>query len=220
MSGFDPAGTDPLLDDAVEQFDFLGSVAASTSKATGRLRMPNGSARVYATRRLHMSKSDSTTDRICKQILLHAPRERVWSAISDSQQFGSWFGVRFDGSFAPGAHLKGVIQPTSVDAQIAKAQEPYAGTPFHLWIERIEPLRSFAFRWHPYAIDSGTDYSREPTTLVEFVLEEAPGGTLLTITESGFDQVPVARRAEAFKSNEQGWTAQTMLIQKYLARPG
>ena len=165
-----------------------------------------------------MSQSSSPTDRIQKQILLRAPCARVWSAISDAQQFGSWFGVRFDGVFAAGAHLTGRITPTTVDAEIAKVQEPYAGMPFHMWIERLEPLRSFAFRWHPYAIEPDTDYSREPTTLVEFVLEEAPGGTLLTITESGFDQVPLARRAEAFKSNEQGWTEQTRLIEKYLAQ--
>ena len=82
----------------------------------------------------------------------------------------------------------------------------------------VQPLRSFAFRWHPYAIDPDVDYSREPTTLVEFVLEEAPGGTLLTITESGFDRVPLARRAAAFESNQQGWEAQTRLIEKYLAQ--
>jgi uncharacterized protein YndB with AHSA1/START domain len=165
-----------------------------------------------------MTHASSPTDCIRKQILLRAPQARVWSAISDAQQFGSWFGVRFEGSFAPGAHLTGRITPTTVDAEIAKAQEPYAGTPFHMWIERIEPLRSFAFRWHPYAIEPAKDYSQEPTTLVEFVLQEVPDGTLLTITESGFDQVPLARRAEAFKSNEQGWTAQTKLIEKYLAR--
>jgi uncharacterized protein YndB with AHSA1/START domain len=165
-----------------------------------------------------MSQSTSQTDRIEKQILLRASLERVWSAISDAQQFGSWFGVRFEGSFAAGTRLTGRIVPTTVDAEIAKAQEPYAGTAFEVWVERIEPLRVLAFRWHPYAIEPATDYSQEPTTLVEFVLASAPGGTLLTITESGFDQIPLARRAEAFTSNEQGWAAQTSLIEKYLAR--
>jgi uncharacterized protein YndB with AHSA1/START domain len=164
-----------------------------------------------------MSQSISQTDRIQKQILLRASLERVWSAISDAQQFGSWFGVRFDGPFAAGTRLTGRITPTTVDAEIAKAQEPHAGTAFEVWVERIEPLRVLAFRWHPYAIEPATDYSREPTTRVEFVLATAPGGTLLTIIESGFDQIPLARRAEAFKSNEQGWAAQTQLIEKYLA---
>jgi uncharacterized protein YndB with AHSA1/START domain len=165
-----------------------------------------------------MTQASSPTDRIHKQILLRASPERVWSAISDSQQFGTWFGVRFDGDFAAGAHLTGRITPTAVDAEIAKAQEPYAGTLFHMWVERLEPVHSFAFRWHPCAVEPDTDSSQEPTTLVEFVLEAAPGGTLLRITESGFDQVPLARRAAAFKSNEQGWTEQMKLIEKYLAR--
>jgi uncharacterized protein YndB with AHSA1/START domain len=156
------------------------------------------------------------TDRIEKKIVLRAPRERVWSAISDAKQFGTWFGVEFEGDFAPGSHLKGKIVPTKVDAEIAKAQEPHTGLACDVWVERIEPMRLFAFRWHPYAIDPGQDYSKQPTTLVTFELQEAPGGTSLTITESGFDQIPLERRAEAFTSNEQGWEAQTGLIQKYL----
>jgi uncharacterized protein YndB with AHSA1/START domain len=157
-----------------------------------------------------------TTDRIEKRIVLRAPRERVWSAISDARQFGTWFGVEFKGEFVAGKHLEGKIAPTKVDAEIAKMQEPYAGTAFHVFVERIEPMRVFAFRWHPYAIDPGKDYTKEPTTLVTFELEEAPGGTSLTITESGFDKIPLERRAEAFTSNDQGWTEQTKLIQKYL----
>jgi uncharacterized protein YndB with AHSA1/START domain len=156
------------------------------------------------------------TDRIEKRIVLRAARERVWSAISEAKQFGTWFGVEFEGDFVVGSQLKGKIVPTKVDADIAKAQEPYSGMPFHIFVERIEPMRVFAFRWHPYAIEPGQDYTKEPTTLVTFELQEAPGGTSLTITESGFDQIPLERRAKAFTENEQGWTAQTQLIQKYL----
>jgi uncharacterized protein YndB with AHSA1/START domain len=157
-----------------------------------------------------------TTDRIEKHIVLRASRERVWSAISDARQFGTWFGVEFEGDFVAGSPLKGKIVPTKVDENVAKMQEPYVGTAFHVFVERIEPMRVFAFRWHPYAIEPGKDYTKEPTTLVTFELEEAPGGISLTITESGFDQIPLDRRAEAFTSNEQGWTEQTKLIQKYL----
>jgi hypothetical protein len=85
-------------------------------------------------------------------------------------------------------------------------------------VDRIEPMRLFSFRWHPGAVDPDVDLSREPTTLVVFELEERQDGTLLTITESGFDSIPIARRAEAFEGNEQGWAAQLTLIEKYLAR--
>lgn len=156
------------------------------------------------------------TDRIRKSILLRAPRERVWRAISDSKEFGTWFGVEFDGAFAPGARVTGRIVPTKVDPEVAKMQEPYTGMAFDFTVERIEPMRLFSFRWHPFAVEPGVDYSKEPMTLIVFELEEAPGGTMLTITESGFDRVPLARRAKAFTANERGWEAQTKLIEKYL----
>lgn len=157
------------------------------------------------------------TDRIEKQVLLQAPLPRVWRAIADAKEFGSWFGVAFDGPFVAGGRLSGRIVPTTVDREVAAAQKPYEGTPFDVLVEQIEPMRRFSFRWHPYAVEPGADYSKEPTTLVEFALEEAAGGVLLTITESGFDALPPARRAEAFASNEQGWAAQTTLVARYLA---
>jgi uncharacterized protein YndB with AHSA1/START domain len=161
----------------------------------------------------------SETDRIEKNVLLHAPRERVWRAISDSREFGSWFGVELDGPFVAGARMTGRIVPTTVDPEVARGQEPYRGRTFELTVDRVQPMRLFSFRWHPFAVDPGVDYSKEPTTLVEFELEEVPGGTMLTITESGFDRIPLARRAQAFASNEQGWAAQARLIEKYLSSP-
>lgn len=159
----------------------------------------------------------TTPDRIEKKIMLRAAVERVWGAITDAEKFGSWFGVKFDGAFAPGAKIIGRITPTKVDPEVAKLQEPHAGQPFEFRIDTIEPMKRFAFYWHPYAVEPGTDYSKEPMTLVAFELEQVSGGTMLTITESGFDKVPLARRAEAFKANEGGWTHQARLIEKYLA---
>ena len=158
-----------------------------------------------------------STDRIEKKILLRAPRERVWRAVSEAKEFGSWFGVAFDGQFVEGTRLTGKITPTTVDPEVAKMQAPYSGKKFEWTVERIEPMRRISFRWHPYAVEEGIDYSKEPTTLIEFDLADAPGGTLLTVSESGFDQIPLERRAKAFKANEGGWEMQTHLIEKYLA---
>lgn len=158
------------------------------------------------------------TDRIEKRILLRAPRARVWEAITDAEQFGVWFGAQFDGPFVAGARISGRIKPTQVDPDVAKAQQAYDGTPFEIVIDRIEPQRCFTFRWHPYPPGEEADLAREPMTLVAFDLEEVEGGTMLTISESGFDQVPLARRAEVFTSNEQGWSIQVTLIEKYLSR--
>ena len=160
------------------------------------------------------------TDRIEKQILLKAPRERVWAAVSQAEQFGSWFGMKVDGPFVPGAQLKASIVPTTVDPEIAKQQEPYVGMAFDFWVVDVEPMQRISFRWHPGAVEPGIDYSKEPTTLIVFEVVEEGGGTRLTITESGFDKIPLARRVAAFASNEGGWEAQTRLIEKYLALHG
>ncbi len=156
------------------------------------------------------------TDRIEKKILLRAPRKRVWRALSDSTEFGSWFGMKFDGSFVPGASMRGVIVPTTVNAEVATAQKEYEGMPFEITIEQMEPERLFSFRWHPGAVERGVDYSAEPRTLVVFALEQVANGVMLTVTESGFDRIPLARRAKAFAGNEKGWGMVVKLIEEYL----
>jgi uncharacterized protein YndB with AHSA1/START domain len=157
-------------------------------------------------------------DRIEKQIVLKAPLDRVWLAITDSARFGAWFGAKIEGPFVAGREAVGRIVPTGVDPEVARMQAPYAGTPWRIVVERIEPMRLFSFRWHPGAVDPGHDYSGEPMTLVTFELAEVEGGTLLTIVESGFAQLPLPRRDETMRGNAEGWAHQTRLIEKYLAR--
>jgi uncharacterized protein YndB with AHSA1/START domain len=159
-------------------------------------------------------------DKIEKYIHLRAPLHRVWRALTDSAEFGSWFGMKLEGPFVPGAPIRGIIVPTSANEEIAKAQKPYEGHPVELTIDRIEPEHLFSFRWHPFAIEPGVDYSSEPTTLIVFTLEEKDGGVFLTVTESGFDQIPLERRLKAFTANEGGWGIQVTLIEAYLAYAG
>ena len=156
------------------------------------------------------------TDGIEKKILLKAPRARVWRALADSAEFGHWFGVKFDAPFAPGASMRGTLTGSKVDEVVRKAQESHAGLPFEITIEKMEPERLFSFRWHPFAVERGVDYSAEPTTLVAFTLEEAEGGVMLTVTESGFESIPLARRAKAFEANQHGWNAMVGVIEKYV----
>ena len=158
------------------------------------------------------------TDRIEKRILLRAPRKRVWRALSDSTEFGTWFGVKFNAPFTPGASMRGVIVTTTVNAEVAKAQKEYEGMPFEITIEQIEPERLFSFRWHPFAVERGVDYSAEPTTLIVFTLEEVADGVMLTVTESGFNRIPLARRAKAFTANEGGWSVMVKVIEEYLVQ--
>jgi uncharacterized protein YndB with AHSA1/START domain len=156
------------------------------------------------------------TDRIEKRVELRASLDRVWRAVSDAEEFGRWFGVRFDGPFVAGASVTAAITGTTVDDEVAKRQEPHAGAKSTWQIVAIEPRRRFAYRWHPFAVDPDVDYDREPTTLVEFTLSEIPDGVLLTIVESGFDAIPEARRSASFEANAEGWAIQTDLVRRYL----
>jgi uncharacterized protein YndB with AHSA1/START domain len=149
----------------------------------------------------------TTTDRIEKDIVLKAPRSRVWRAITDSKEFGAWFQCVFTDPFRPGARIKGKI-----------TYPGYEHLTMDIAIEKMEPERLFSFRWHPGAPDPNVDYSKEPTTLVEFKLEDVDGGTRLKLVESGFDAIPIARRADAFKSNDGGWAEQMTNIEEYLRR--
>ncbi|MBB2206548.1 SRPBCC family protein [Gluconacetobacter takamatsuzukensis] len=157
------------------------------------------------------------TDRIEKTVILKATLERVWRAISESGRFGQWFGVEIDGPFVAGQEAIGRVVPTQVDPEVARLQEPHRGAAWRVRIERIEPMRLFSFRWHPFAVDPAQDHAAEPMTLVTFALAEVEGGIRLTITETGFDRLPLARRPQAFRANEGGWAHQARLIGTYLA---
>ena len=124
-------------------------------------------------------QSRTSTDRIEKVVSLDAPRSRVWRALTDVRQFNAWFGSALEGVFTPGTEVSGKL-----------TIRDYEHVTVTLWIETMEAERFFSFRWHPYAIERGVDYSAEPTTLVSFTLEDAAGGTRLTIVESGFDAIP------------------------------
>jgi uncharacterized protein YndB with AHSA1/START domain len=146
-----------------------------------------------------------STDRIEKTIVLRAPRSRVWRALAQAEQFGAWFGVALTGTFTPGAQITG------------RMTEPgYEHVSMAIAIEEVQPEHLLSYRWHPYAIEPGVDYAQEPTTLVEFRLVDVPEGTRLTVVESGFDRIPLARRATALRMNEQGWTAQLTNIARYV----
>jgi uncharacterized protein YndB with AHSA1/START domain len=148
----------------------------------------------------------STTNEIRKQLHIKAPPSRVWRAITDFEQFGAWFHVKLEAPFAVG-------QPTS-------GQITYKGwehVRFTLVTDAIEPETRFAYLWHPYAVDMERDYSSEPMTRVEFLLEPRDGGTLVTVVESGFDRLPPERIAEAFRMNERGWAEQLDNIQSHVA---
>jgi uncharacterized protein YndB with AHSA1/START domain len=153
-----------------------------------------------------MSANPTTTDRIEKKIELRHPRSRVWRALTDSQEFGNWFGVVFTEPFRPGARLLGKV-----------THKGYEHLTMDVTIERMEPERIFSWRWHPGADEPGVT-AHEPTTLVVFELQDVPEGTLLTVVETGFDQIPLARRAKAYGENDEGWTAQMKAIEEHLAR--
>jgi len=147
-----------------------------------------------------------TTDKIHKDIILRAPRSRVWRALTDAEEFGTWFGVKLAGAFVEGERVSGRI-----------THPVYDHLTMEVTVETIQPETLFSYRWHPAAIDPDKDYSGEPTTLVEFRLEDVDDGTRLTVVESGFDQIPLERREEAFRMNEGGWTAQLQNVERHVS---
>jgi len=150
----------------------------------------------------------TSSDRIEKTITLKAPRARVWRALADAREFGDWFRVKLEGTFEPGATVRGRV-----------TYPGYEHLVMEVVVERMDPEKLLSFRWHPGAVEKGVDYSAEPTTLVELRLEEAGAGrTQLTVVESGFDQLPSARRAEAFRMNEGGWAEQMKNIDQHVAQ--
>jgi len=150
---------------------------------------------------------NTSTDRLERKILLKAPRSRVWRALSNAEEFGAWFGVDFKGSaFVAGKAVKGRI-----------TYPGYEHLVMEVFVERIVPERLLSWRWHPAAIDTAVDYSQEPTTLVVFELEDAQGGVMLSVVESGFDNIPEARRATAFRMNSSGWEEQMKNIEGHVA---
>ena len=146
------------------------------------------------------------SDTIEKEVVIHGPRERVWRALTDKSEFGTWFRVDFpEGQFRPGETVTGKI--------LHPGWEHISMT---IDVVEVVPLERFSYRWHPYAVDPAVDYSGEPMTLVTFTLDEVDGGTRLRVVESGFDQIPLHRRAEAIRMNEGGWTGQMKNIERHV----
>lgn len=139
------------------------------------------------------------SDSITRSIVIDAPRDRVWRALSNAEEFGTWFGANLKGqTFAPGQRARGQL-----------TYKGYEHVLLDIVVDRVEPQTLLSYRWHPYALDAAVDYDAEQPTLVTFTLKDAPGkATLLTVVESGFDQVPPGRRVEAFRMNTRGWQAQ------------
>ncbi len=150
--------------------------------------------------------SSTSTDRIEKKINLSAPLSRVWRAISDAQEFGAWFRLALEGPLVAGHTVHGQL-----------THPGYEHLRLELRVVEITPERYLSYRWHPHATDPDHDYSNEAMTLVEFELEASPSGTLLTIVESGFDGIPLERRALAFRSNDGGWSQQLLNIERHVS---
>lgn len=157
------------------------------------------------------SAASSASDRIEKRIELKAPVSRVWRALTDYREFGEWFGVKLEGPFVVGQISSGHI-----------TYPGYEHVRLEAMVQKMEPERLFSFTWpHPKSFDKADysqEYTNEPRTLVEFRLEKTATGTLLIVTESGFDKLPADRRMDSFRRNEGGWTQQMKNIEGYVAK--
>jgi len=143
--------------------------------------------------------------RIEKKIVIRAPRQRVWRALTSIEEFSKWFRVESDDQFAPGARVR-----------MVSTHESCKGVAFYVDIQEMTPERLFSWRWHPGLPEPGVDYSKEPTTLVEFRLEDVEGGTMVRVVESGFDRLSLERRARIYEGNEAGWQHQMVSLEQYV----
>jgi uncharacterized protein YndB with AHSA1/START domain len=159
-------------------------------------------------------------DRIEKHVVIRASRDRVWKALTDSTEFGRWFGVRFEGPFVAGSSVRGVIVPSELASAEETAGHPYLGRPMVFQVERVEPPHRFSYRWQPLEGGKGPEAEGGPSTLVEFTLDESKDGTRLTVVESGFAQLPAAHRKATYESHDGGWTVQVDRVRVHIEQGG
>ena len=144
-------------------------------------------------------------NKIEKQIEIAAPMARVWRALTDYREFGEWFQVTLENPFVVGQTVGGQLTFPG-----------YEHVRMEVVVKAIEPEHYFAYSWHPNAVDPKVDYSKETPTLVEFRLTKTATGTLVTVTESGFEHLPHARREIALLRNAAGWQQQLGSLKAYV----
>ena len=145
--------------------------------------------------------------RIDRSITIAAPPDRVWRALIDARELSEWFQVQIDGEIAP-----------DTEVWMTSVHEPYVGQRFRVRFLEMDPPRRFVWEWHPGEVDPAVDYSREPRTTVTFTLEPSGGGTRLTVSETGFDAISLARRAKVYQDNSQGWPEVLGWLQRYVEK--
>ena len=144
--------------------------------------------------------------RIERQTLIRAPRSRVWTAITDVDQFSAWFCVKAEGLFGPGARVR-----------MTSTYPGHEGTVFYVTISEVSPEHRFSWRWNPGS-EQPSEGTAAPETTVEFQLDEVEGGTMVTVVENGFDRVDPALRAKAFADNSEGWRIQMENLTNYVGK--
>ena len=143
--------------------------------------------------------------RIDRTIELNAPRERVWRALTNADELSAWFQVKIEGAVAP-----------DIDVWMTSLHPGHAGQRFRVRFTEMTPPERFVWEWHPGEVDPERDYSREPRTTVTFTLEPSARGTRLSVSETGFDEIALARRAKVYKDNSQGWLEVLVWLQTYV----
>ncbi len=142
-----------------------------------------------------------TPDQIERVITIPAKPEQVWRAIATPQGLNGWFAGKIEGDFHVGSDIVFVFGEDNIKP---------------VRIVNMEPTTRFAYRWRPYTNDLAVNLDALPSTLVEFRLEPTPEGTKLTVTESGFSQIPADVRAKSFADNSGGWTEELQGLAAYV----
>jgi uncharacterized protein YndB with AHSA1/START domain len=142
--------------------------------------------------------------RIDRTIEIKAPPERVWRALTNAKELSAWFQVTIEGDIVAGGEV----------------WMQHKGQRFRVRFVELTPPTRFVWQWHPGAVDPNVDYSREPRTTVTFTLEPSESGTRLSVAETGFNEISLARRSKVYGDNNQGWAEVLLWLLKYVEAAG
>lgn len=149
-----------------------------------------------------MNTTDAA-DAIVKEIVINAPAERVFAALTDPAQRVRWWGA--PGKFQT-THMESDLRAGGT--WVMRGTGP-GGSPFTLRGEyrTIDPPNVLEFTW----LDDGQP--EIPVTLVRFDLAEKNGATSVRLTHSGF-------ASQAGRERYQGWPWLLALLQQYVEEGG
>jgi uncharacterized protein YndB with AHSA1/START domain len=135
-------------------------------------------------------------DEVRRELVIKAPRDRVWRALTEADQLTRWFPDKAaEVDLRPGGNA--VLEWDEAKAEAV--------------VDVVEPPGRLVFRWRPEGLG-------RPFTTVSFTLEELGDGdsTRVRLVESGFASLPDQIETQSQKGNDEGWAHELQELKEYL----